>query len=63
MNIVVSESTTAMGGQELAVLLHAEGLLKRGHAIRLILEPGSPICERATRQGLPVDPIPMRRLR
>lgn len=52
-----------MGGQELAVLLHAEGLLKRGHTIRLILEPGSPICERATRLGLPVDPIPMRRLR
>ncbi len=51
-----------MGGQELAVLLHAEGLLKRGHTIRLTLEPGSPICARATRQGLPVDPIPMRRL-
>jgi glycosyltransferase involved in cell wall biosynthesis len=51
-----------MGGQELAVLLHAEGLQKRGHAIRMIVEPGSPICEMATRQGLPVDPISMRRL-
>ena len=42
VNIFISESSTAVGGQELAVLLHAEGLVKRGHDLRLILEPGSP---------------------
>ena len=30
MKIVVSESSATTGGQELAVLLHAEGLRKRG---------------------------------
>ncbi len=52
-----------MGGQELAVLLHAEGLRKRGHDIQLLLEPGSPIFEMANRQGLPVQAVRMRRLR
>ncbi|MGQ0811857.1 MAG: glycosyltransferase [Nitrospiraceae bacterium] len=60
MKILVSESSTAIGGQESAVLLHAEGLLKRGHDLRLILEPGSPICDMARQKGLPVDLVPMR---
>jgi len=47
MKIVIAESSTAMGGQELAVLLHAAGLRKRGHDIRLILEPGSSILAKA----------------
>lgn len=63
MKILISESSTAVGGQELAVLLHAEGLLKRGHTLRLILEPGSPICEMARRKGLSVEPVSMQRLR
>jgi glycosyltransferase involved in cell wall biosynthesis len=63
VKILITESTTAMGGQELAVLLHAEGLRKRGYDIRLVLEPGSPIAELAGRKGLRVEPIPMRRLR
>lgn len=56
---MVSESTTAMGGQELAVLLHADRLQRRGHEIRLVLEPGSPICELAVRRGLTVTPVSM----
>lgn len=63
MKVLVTESSTAMGGQELAVLLHATGLVKRGHQVRLILEPGSPIWEKANRTGLPVEAVPMRRLR
>src|SRR5574341_178885 len=59
MKIIVSESTNAMGGQELAVLLHVARLQRRGHEIRLVLEPGSPICERAVRLGLAVDAVPM----
>lgn len=45
------------------MLLHAEGLRKRGHDLRLILEPGSPIAEMADRKGLPVEPISMKRSR
>lgn len=63
MRIVVAESSTAMGGQELAVLLHAEGLRKRGHDVRLILEPGSPIFGKAVARGLPVDQVAMGRAR
>ena len=61
MKVVIAESSTAMGGQELAVLLHADGLRKRGHDVRLILEPGSSICTKAVEQGLPVEPVHMGR--
>ncbi|HEX9156015.1 MAG TPA: glycosyltransferase, partial [Nitrospira sp.] len=61
MKIFIAESSTAVGGQELAVLLHAEGLIKRGHELQLVLEPGSPICAMALAKGLPVRQVPMRR--
>ncbi len=63
MKIVIAESSTAMGGQELAVLLHAEGLRKRGHDVTLILEPGSSILAKAVAQGLRVEPVGMSRAR
>jgi glycosyltransferase involved in cell wall biosynthesis len=62
MKIVIAESSTAMGGQELAVLLHAGGLRKRGHDVRLILEPDSSIFRKAVERGLPVAPVAMSRL-
>ncbi len=61
MKIFIAESSAAVGGQEWAVLLHAEGLRKRGHDLRLILEPGSPIAEMAGRKGLPVALVTMKR--
>ena len=63
MKIFISESSTAVGGQELAVLLHAEGLLKRGHNLRLILEPESPIAKMAEERKLPVTLLSMRKSR
>jgi len=63
MNILIAESSMAMGGQELAVLLHADGLRRRGHAVRLVLEPGSAILRKAEAQGFAVEPVAMRRLR
>ncbi len=63
MKIVIAESSTAMGGQELAVLLHADGLRRRGHDVRLILDPGSSIFDKAVAQGLPVEPVGMGRAR
>jgi glycosyltransferase involved in cell wall biosynthesis len=61
VNIFIAESSTTVGGQELAVLLHAERLLKRGHRLRLILEPGSPIHRMAVERSLPVGPVGMQR--
>jgi glycosyltransferase involved in cell wall biosynthesis len=63
MKIVIAESSTAMGGQELAVLLHADGLRRRGHDVRLVLEPDSSIFDKAVAQGLPVEPVGMGRAR
>jgi len=63
MKIVIAESSTTMGGQELAVLLHADGLRRRGHDVRLILEPGSSIFSKAVGQKLRVEPVAMSRAR
>jgi hypothetical protein len=61
MKLLILESSTAVGGQELAVLLHAQGLRKRGHELTLVLEPDSPIEDLARREGLPVEPLCMRK--
>jgi len=63
VKIFIAESSTAVGGQELAVILHAEGLVKRGHELRLILEPGSPIARMAVDKELPVTLMTMRKSR
>jgi glycosyltransferase involved in cell wall biosynthesis len=63
MKIAIAESSTTMGGQELAVLLHADGLRRRGHDVRMILEPGSSIFSKAVEQGLQVEPVKMSRVR
>jgi glycosyltransferase involved in cell wall biosynthesis len=63
VNIFIAESSTAIGGQELAILLHAEGLSKRGHQLRLILEPHSPIARMAMDKQLPVTLLSMRKSR
>jgi glycosyltransferase involved in cell wall biosynthesis len=61
VKIFISECSTAVGGQELAVLLHAEGLLNRGHDLRLILEPKSPIARMAQEKKFPVTLLSMRK--
>ncbi len=63
MKIFIAESSTTVGGQELAVVLHAEGLLKRGHELRLIVEPHSPISRMAAEKGLPTTLISMQKSR
>ncbi len=61
MKLLVLESSTAIGGQELAVLLHAQGLRKRGHEVTLVVEPNSPIEDLARREGLTVERLCMRK--
>ncbi|MGE3153754.1 MAG: glycosyltransferase family 4 protein [Nitrospiraceae bacterium] len=61
MKLFILESSTTVGGQELAVVLHADGLRKRGHQVTMILEPGSPIMDMAKREGIPVVGLCMRR--
>lgn len=61
MKLLILESSTAIGGQELAVLLHAQGLRKRGYDLTLVLEPDSPIEDLARREGLPIEPLCMQK--
>ncbi len=61
MKIVMTESSGGIGGQELAVLLYAEGLRARGHDLSLVVEPGSPIHGMTKARHMPVITIPMRR--
>ncbi len=59
MNILISESSKAMGGQERAIILQAERLRARGHQISLLLEPGSPIQDLARSKDFSVEAIKM----
>lgn len=53
------ESSTAIGGQELAVLLHAKGIQQRGYDITLVTEPDSPMSDLARREGVPLVTLAM----
>ena len=59
MKILIAESSTAIGGQELAVVRHAKGLCNRGHDVQLLLQPGSPIEQLAKKQKVPAQPLRM----
>ncbi|GKS59015.1 glycosyl transferase group 1 [Nitrospira sp.] len=61
MRLLIFESSTAMGGQELAVLLHAQGLRKRGHELTLVVEPDSPIEDVARREGVTLERLCMQK--
>ncbi len=63
MKVLMCESSTAIGGQELAVLLHAQGLRKRGHELTLVTEPGSPMADLARREGVPSVALSMQKWR
>jgi len=62
MKIIVAESSTTIGGQELAVVRHAKGLCNRGHDVRLLIQPGSPIEHLAKKQKVPAQPLRMQGL-
>jgi len=61
LRIVHSESSCGWGGQELRILVESEGLLRRGHDVRLVCPAEAPICEAARRRGVPVAPLPIAR--
>jgi len=61
LRIVHSESSCGWGGQELRILVESEGLLRRGHDVRLVCPAEAPICDAARRRGVPVDPLPIAR--
>jgi glycosyltransferase involved in cell wall biosynthesis len=61
LSILHSESSMGWGGQEIRIFAETCWLQRRGHAVGLLVPPGSVLAERAERAGLPVARIAMSR--
>jgi len=59
LSIVHTEASLGWGGQELRILAESQGLMKRGHEVRLICPPQARICTEAPKWGLPVIAAPI----
>ncbi|MDP3092482.1 MAG: glycosyltransferase family 4 protein [Nitrospira sp.] len=57
----MTEAAGSVGGQELAVLLYAEGLRARGHELDLVVQPDAPIRRMAVERKISALTVPMRR--
>jgi glycosyltransferase involved in cell wall biosynthesis len=57
LRILHTENSMAWGGQEIRILTEAKGLQDRGHDVRLLVCPGSPIGAAAARMGLPLNVV------
>jgi glycosyltransferase involved in cell wall biosynthesis len=55
LRILHTENSQAWGGQEVRILTEAHGLLARGHHVKLLVCPGSPIGAEAARMGIPTE--------
>jgi glycosyltransferase involved in cell wall biosynthesis len=58
--VLFSESSANVGGQELQLLVQAQGLARRGMEVRLLCPPESRIAQVARDYGVAVSPVPFR---
>jgi glycosyltransferase involved in cell wall biosynthesis len=63
LSIVHTESSLGWGGQEIRVLSESQGLIGRGHDIRLLCPAEARIHGEAARWGVPVVALPIARKR
>jgi len=63
LRIVHTESSLGWGGQEIRILSESQGLLRRGHDVKLLCAPQSRIRAEAANWGVPVVPLPIERKR
>jgi glycosyltransferase involved in cell wall biosynthesis len=61
LSIVHTEASSGWGGQEIRILSEASGMLGRGHHVRLITPPETPIAAAAARAGIPVTALPIQK--
>lgn len=61
LDIVHTESSLGWGGQEIRVLTEAQGMLRRGHRVRLLCPREARIHDEAARFGVPVEALPIGR--
>ena len=63
LSIVHTESSCGWGGQEIRILSEAQGLIRRGHAVRLLCPPDARIYSEAAAWGVPATALPIARKR
>jgi glycosyltransferase involved in cell wall biosynthesis len=63
LTIVHTESSLGWGGQEIRVLSESQGLIRRGHDVRLICPPEARICAEAKNWGVPAITLPIAKKR
>jgi glycosyltransferase involved in cell wall biosynthesis len=61
LHIVHTESSCGWGGQEIRILTEARGMIARGHQVTLLCPAEAPIFAAASRQGVPVQALPIAR--
>lgn len=61
--IVHTEASLGWGGQEIRILSESQGLIRRGHDVKLICPPEARIHAEAPGWGVPVVPLPIGRKR
>ena len=61
MRIVHTESSLGWGGQEIRILAESQGMMRRGHEVRLLCAPEARIGTEAASYGVPVVPLPIAR--
>ena len=61
--IVHTESSLGWGGQEIRILSESQGLIRRGHDVKLICPPEARICAEARNWGVPAIALPIARKR
>ncbi len=59
LSIVHTESSLGWGAQEMRILSEAQGLIGRGHEVRLLCPPDSRIGAEAPAWGVPATPLPI----
>ena len=59
LSIVHTEASLGWGGQEIRILAESQGLMRRGHQVRLICPPEARIYAEAPAWGLPVVAAPI----
>jgi glycosyltransferase involved in cell wall biosynthesis len=61
--IVHTESSLGWGGQEIRILSESQGLMRRGHEVRLLCPPEARIFAEAASWGVPTVALPIARKR
>ena len=61
LSILHTESSCGWGGQELRILTESEGMLARGHQVRIIAPEESNIYQQAKKRNIPCTALPIAR--